>query len=387
MSGTGDTSEDSAARPTLLVVLTSLCAEGTPILALDMCRHWQRWGISPHIVTLLTEPMDLEGEFRRLGIPVHTLALSTAGRSKFPLLAIGIHRLCRQLRPQAILSMPLGWHALMFMGARAAGVQRTAAHVGNYPPVENPQALAKFRFLMQLGRGVTDRLICCSHYVQQGVQAHFGIAAADTEVIYNGVDVETMARRSATARSRLLRSANRPFVVGMVARLEIHKDQPTLIRAVRVLKDAGLSIELRLIGEGSRRAEYERLIQSLEVQANVKLLGMRRDLPEQLGELDAFVFSAKPDEGLGVALIEAMAARLPIIATDVGACREVLDGNAFGHLVPPADVGAMADAIRRIATSAQQDEKMLDGASARAATVFAIENMAREYAHTLGLPA
>ena len=383
-SGARHAGEDQTARPILLVILTSLCAEGAPVLALDMCRLWQTWGLSPHVVTLVTEPTDLEAEFRRLEIPVHTLALSSTGRAKFPLLATGIHRLCRQLRPQAVLSMPLGWHAMMFMGARGAGVRNTAAHVGNYPPVDDPKALAKFRFLMQLGRGVTDRLICCSTYVQQAVHAHFDIPMRETQVIYNGVDVETLARRSALARSRVAGSTNRPFTIGMVARLEIHKDQPTLIRAVRTLKDAGLSVELRLIGEGSRRDEYERLVESLSVQANVKLLGMRRDLPEQLGELDAFVFSAKPDEGLGVALIEAMAARVPIIATDVGACREVLEGSAFGHLVPPADVGALADAIRRVATSGQQNGKMLDGASARAATVFSIESMARRYASCLG---
>jgi glycosyltransferase involved in cell wall biosynthesis len=351
-----------------------------------MCRYWQRWGISPHVVTLVTDPTDLEAEFRRLGIPIHTLALSSSGRAKFPLLAIGIHRLCRILRPRAVLSMPLGWHALMFMGARAAGVQNTAAHVGNYPPVDDSKALAKFRFLMQLGRGVTDRLICCSRYVQQGVQAHFGIPEPETKVIYNGVDVETLSRRSEKARSRLVGRTDRPFTIGMVARLEVHKDQPTLIRAVKALKDGGLSVELRLIGEGSRRDEYEGLVASLGLQGNVKLLGMRRDLAEQLGELDAFVFSAKPDEGLGVALIEAMAARVPIIATDVGACREVLDGSTFGRLVPPGDVDEMAEAIRRLATAGQTDGKALDGAGVRAATVFSIENMARQYGQCLGFP-
>lgn len=371
--------------PTLLVVLTSLCAEGTPVLALDMCRYWLRWGISPQVVTLVTEPTDLEAEFTGLGIPLHTLALSTAGRAKFPLLALGIHRLCLRLRPQAVLSMPLGWHALTFMGARAAGVTHTGAHVGNYPPADHPKALAKFRFLMQLGRGVTDRLICCSSYVQQGVNEHFGIPLEDTQVIYNGVDVPAVARRAQAARDALAPGAPRPFAIGMVARLEIHKDQPTLIRAVRALKDAGLPVELRLIGEGSRREEYQRLVNSLGLQGQVKLLGMRRDVPEQLGQLDAFVFSAKPDEGLGVALIEAMAARVPIIATDVGACREVLNGNELGHLVPAGDVQAMAAAIRSIADHRSDEGPRLAAARARAEAVFSIESMALRYAECLGV--
>ena len=373
---------DDASPATLLIVLTSLCAEGAPVLVLDMCRHWQKWGLVPHVVTLMTEPTDLEAEFRSLGVPIHTLALSPAGRSKFPLLVMGIHRLCLQLRPRAVLSMPLGWHTLMFMGARGAGVVHTAAHVGNYPPIEDRKALAKFRFLVQLGRGVTDRLICCSTYVEQGVHEHFGIPPSETEVIYNGVDVEKIASRSAVARQRIAGIGDRPFTIGMVARLEVHKDQPTLVRAVRILKTSGLSVELRLIGEGSRREEYERLVASLGLQSNVKLLGMRRDLPEQLGELDAFVFSAKPDEGLGVALIEAMAAHVPVVATDVGACREVLNGSALGELVPAGDDVAMADAVRRIIEK-RIDERQ-DAAWARAQALFSIEGMARRYARCLG---
>jgi len=384
-NGFGATGGGFSSPPRLLVVLTSLCAEGTPILALDMCRRWQQWGIAPQVVTLVTEPTDLEAEFRALGVPLHTLALSTAGRAKFPLLAVGIHRLCLQLRPRAVLSMPLGWHALTFMGARAAGVEYTGAHVGNYPPVEHPKALAKFRFLMQLGRGVTDRLFCCSAYVQKGVHDHFGIPLEDTDVIYNGVDVETVARRAEAARSRSSATMARPFTIGMVARLEVHKDQPTLIRAVGALKESGMSIELRLIGEGSRREEYQQLVTALGLQSEVKLLGMRRDVPEQLGQLDAFVFSAKPDEGLGVALIEAMAARVPIIATDVGACREVLNGSELGHLVAPADVAAMAAAIRDIAARRSEEGPRLDAAFERAETLFSIESMARRYAECLGV--
>lgn len=369
----------------LLVVLTSLCAEGTPVLVLDMCRRWQRWGLAPHVVTLLTEPRDLEAEFRAAGVPLSTLALPAAGRAKFPLLTFGIYRLCRQLRPRAVLSMPLGWHAFTFMGARAAGVTRTAAHVGNYPPADQPGALAKFRFLVQLGRGVTDRLICCSGYVERGVHQHFGIAPSSTTVIYNGVDIEAVAGRAAAARSRSSEGPPRPFVIGMVARLEVHKDQPTLIRAVRLLKDEGLPIELRLIGEGSRRAEYEALIAQLDLQANVKLLGMRRDVPDQLGQLDAFVFSAKPDEGLGVALIEAMVAGVPIIATDVGACREVLADGAFGQLVAPANVAEMAGAIRQAYARGPRGDAQGEASRTRARSLFSIDTMALRYAQCLGL--
>jgi glycosyltransferase involved in cell wall biosynthesis len=143
--------------------------------------------------------------------------------------------------------------------------------------------------------------------------------------------------------------------------------------------------EVWLVGEGSRRQEYEGLIRELGLADTVKLLGMRRDVPELLGQMDAFVFSAKPDEGLGVALIEAMAAEVPIIATDVGACREVLENGLLGSLVPEADAPAMAAAILNLAGRSDGDRGRLDAARAKALTRFSIDEMAQRYAVSLKL--
>lgn len=369
----------------LLVALTSLCAEGTPVLALDLCRHWMAVGIEPTVMTLADRPDDLAAEFRHQGVPVERLHLPARGTQRFTALAAATYELCQRLRPRAFLSMPLGWHAFMFMGARGARVPRTAAHVGNYPPVSGDRrALAKFRFLVQLGRPVTHRLICCSSYIQAGVVQHFGVPIEETALIYNGVDVRAIENRAAAAAARSS-GGSRPMVVGMVARFEVHKDQPTLIRAAALLRDAGWPIEVWLVGEGSRRQEYERLVADLGLTNTVKLLGMRRDVPELLGQMDAFVFSAKLDEGLGVALIEAMAAGVPIVATDVGACREVLLDGSLGELVPGADPVAMAQAIRRLGDAAPERRARRDRARARALETFSIGQMADAYAGTLGL--
>ena len=366
----------------LLVILTSLCAEGTPVLTLDMCRQWKARGISPVVATLAERPNDLAPEFHAAGIPVRRMNLSASRRGRFPKLALAVYRLCRELRPDAVLSMPLGWHAFMFLGARAAGVRSTAAHVGNYPPLHAGREFMKFRTLVRLGQPVTNALICCSSYIQQGIWEHFGVSAHRTRLIYNGVDVEPIAL--AAARSRASRGSG-PFVVGMVATLEIHKDQPTLIRAAARLRDAGVPIEVWLVGEGTRREEYQRLIAELSLQQVVRLLGMRRDVPALLGQMDAFVFSAKPDEGLGVALIEAMAASVPIIATDVGACREVLQDGALGKLVPAGDVAAMADAIAAMTRHPADHTRQVQDARRRALEVFSISEMARQYALCLKL--
>jgi len=367
----------------LLVVLTSLCAEGTPVLALEMSRRWQARGISPVVAVLNDQPDDLAAEFQAARIPVERIVLPARGSLRFPSLAFSVFRLCRRLRPRAVLSMPLGWHAFTFLGARAAGVATTAAHVGNLPPIHDDRALEKFRFLVQLGRPVTDKLICCSSYVERATQEHFRMPPHKTEVIYNGVDVAALMRRSTQARAT--RRPGGKFVVGMVARLEVHKDQPTLIRAAALAQQADLALEVWLVGEGSRRQEYQRLIDELGLAESVKLLGMRRDVPELLGAMDAFVFSAKPDEGLGVALIEAMAAEVPIIATDVGACREVLMDGALGTLVPEGDARSMAQAILELARAPAPAHDRVVAAARHATTVFSIDEMADRYGRCLKL--
>jgi glycosyltransferase involved in cell wall biosynthesis len=203
----------------------------------------------------------------------------------------------------------------------------------------------------------------------------------ETVVIYNGVDVSAVEQRADAAR----RHHAERFVVGMVARLEVHKDQPTLIRAAKLLRDSGRPLEVWLIGDGTRRAEYEKLIGELGLGDSVKLLGMRRDIPELLAQLDAFAFAAKPDEGQGVALVEAMAVGVPIVATNVGACREVLNDGGLGLLVPPADPQALAGALATLRDDPSSAAERAKRARIKAFDAFSIDAMARSYARCLGL--
>jgi glycosyltransferase involved in cell wall biosynthesis len=124
----------------------------------------------------------------------------------------------------------------------------------------------------------------------------------------------------------------------------------------------------------------------LDLGGTVKLLGLRRDVPELLGQMDVYMFWAKPDEGHPVALVEAMAAGVPIMATDVGSAREVLLNGELGDLIPPADPAAMATALGRLIDSGRRgDPARIEGARKRAKGVFSIEEMAANYARVLEL--
>jgi glycosyltransferase involved in cell wall biosynthesis len=171
----------------------------------------------------------------------------------------------------------------------------------------------------------------------------------------------------------------------MVARLEAHKDHPTLLRALALLRDQGLPLRLWLIGDGSRRPQLESLIHTLGLSAQVQLLGSRRDIPRLLAQLDLFVFAAGPDEGFGIALAEAMAAGVPVVATAVPACRALLAGGRCGLLVPPADPAALAAAIRSALADPAAARRRAAAARRRARRRYGVPAMAHAYARELGL--
>ena len=134
----------------------------------------------------------------------------------------------------------------------------------------------------------------------------------------------------------------------MVGRLEAHKDQKSLIRAIKNLKERGIKTKLFLIGDGSLKSKLVKLTKNLQLNNDVLFLGARNDIVKILDKLDIFVFSTTEDEGFGIALVEAMGKGLPVIASDVGACREILQDGEYGTLVKPHCSISIADSIESI---------------------------------------
>ena len=363
----------------VLIVLMSLVAEGTPQLALQLARQWQQDGLNVEVLVMQPEPRDMQAEFEALGLPLHWVDLGN-GLSRYWALLCHGYRLCRRLRARSVMSFPLGWHAFVAIGARLAGASRICAYVGNPPPIWTGASFKKFKLMVQLGRPFTHRLICCSRYLLDLTLRDFQVGPKEATVIYNSCDLDAFTSTPAPQDQ-----SHEPPRIAMTARLEVHKDQPTLIRAAALLKTQGSPIEVWLIGEGSRRAELQQLINELNVADNVKLLGSRRDVPALLSQCDLFVFQALRDEGFGIALAEAMAARLPIVATNVGACREVLEAGSCGLLVPEQDPQAMADGILQALREGEVKASRTKAAYQRAIAEFSVPESAVAYGRQLGV--
>src|SRR5262245_60027221 len=118
---------------TCLIVLQSLAAEGTPRMAVELCRHWLQAGVRPALAVLSSSHLDLQAEFDQLGVEIHWLEMPERGYGRYFRLIRQVARLVRKRRAVAVLSMPFGWHSFIAIGARAGGARRVVAHVGNHP--------------------------------------------------------------------------------------------------------------------------------------------------------------------------------------------------------------------------------------------------------------
>ena len=356
------------------IVLTTLRAEGGPALAAGLAAEWAGAGMAPEVVVLSGRDRTMAPAFEALGVRVTELDHDRIGPRHWPSIARDVARALRRLRADAVVSIPNGVHGAIFAGAALAGVRRRVVHVGNYP-WHWQHGFWKYRATMRASAPVTPNLICVTGHVREGVQRHFGRVARRTHVVPNGIDLDRFAFTPRPIRTE------GPLVVTMVGRLDGGKDHVTLIRAVAVLKARGTDVQLRLVGEGALGDTLRKGACTEGAADRIAFLGARSDVPDLLAGTDVFAFSVRPEEGLGIALVEAMAAGTRIAATDVGACREVLDGGRCGRLVPENDPEAWADAI----LEAARDETRVRAARARAEAVYSRRAMAEGYARVLGL--
>lgn len=322
----------------ILHVLMSARAEGTVRLALDWL---DEPSMEQGVLVLHNHPDDLAAALKsRAGFWEAAGSLPT-GWSKYAWIMSAVAASCRRNRPDMVLCWTNGLAPWVLGGAHRAGVRRLITHAGN-PPTTSLKGRVHTLLGSWAVRAWGGRMVCCSHYVADRYRASLGMAQSIIRVAYNCAPVDTVARIAAeqppgTAGLRLR--------LIMVATLEAHKDHATLIKSMVRVREAVTEVELNLVGEGSLQEPLVALAQQEGVADVINFLGSRTDVPALLGQSDVFVFSTTREEGLGIVLIEALAAGLPVIASDVPACREFLDHGRWGDLVPAGDPDRLAAAI------------------------------------------
>ena len=238
-----------------------------------------------------------------------------------------------------------------------------------------PRARRLFPWLGRLHR----RIVFVARYLQETAVAGYGIRPHRTAVIPNAADVAALRPRPrdpAIARSIGIGPADP--VVGTVGNLRPVKDHATLVRAFALVAQRIPNAKLLVVGEGDQRPALEALVGELGLQRAVQLLGTRGDVPDLLPQFDVFAVSSK-SEGLSLAIVEAMACELPVVATRVGGNPDTVVDGETGVLVPPGDEAALAQALVELLQDPGRRRRLGSAGRRRAEAEFSLSSMVERY--------
>jgi glycosyltransferase involved in cell wall biosynthesis len=271
-------------------------------------------------------------------------------------------RILRRLRPDVAHVMDVWPQAVV--AARIARVPRVLVthHTPELPRRDNLAG----RAWQRLGWLARPEVI----YTSETDRARDG--RRPSHVVALGIDLDRF-----DGATPALPAGERPLV-GNVARLAPQKDHRTLVAAARLVPEADFVVA----GDGPQRA----VLEQLAAGTRVRFLGARDDVPELLASFAVFAFPSL-FEGLCLAVIEAQAAGVPVVATPVGGIRETVVDGETGLLVPTGDPPALAAAIRRLLEDRVAAEAMAAEAKRRVRERFSIERMVDETLRLYGLRA
>jgi glycosyltransferase involved in cell wall biosynthesis len=196
-----------------------------------------------------------------------------------------------------------------------------------------------------LARRCPGAIIAGSEEIRRDILRYDRVLPELLEIIPNSVDLSrsasTLSREEARARLDLSASS---YVLGTIGRLEEQKGHRFLLDALAKLRAEGLDMVLLLVGGGREEAALKAQAERLQLGAAVRFLGTRSDLGDLFRAMDLFVMPSLW-EGLSLAMLSAMAASLPVVATDVGGVPQVLGDNERGFVLPSADADRLAAQI------------------------------------------
>jgi glycosyltransferase involved in cell wall biosynthesis len=281
----------------------------------------------------------------------------------------------RRERVELLHTHEFGMNAFGSAAALLARIPAVCTIHGRHWVADRPRRARAYRWLRRLGVPVVAVSEDLAGFLVQGL----GLPRARLEVVHNGIPLpaeippaERTARRS-SAREALGIPPDLALIVA-VGNLYPVKDHASLLRALARLPGARVAIA----GRGAEEEPLRRLAAELGLADRVHLLGLRDDVETVFASADVF---AQPSlsEGLPLAVLEAMAAGLPVVASRVGGIPEAVADGETGYLVPPADPAALAAALARVLEAEDRGSALAAAARARAAAEFSVEQMTERY--------
>ncbi len=203
--------------------------------------------------------------------------------------------------------------------------------------------------------------------------------ASRVRVIYNGVDVDLFASPSNPgAKRREIGLPPDAWVIGTVGNLRPEKNHALLLRALPALLRQASDAWLVVAGDGERREALEALARELGVKERVLFLGARTDVPALFGVFDVYCLPSH-FEGMPLSLLEAMAARKPIVGTSVVGIKDLLVDGVTGLLTAANDAEALSRALLRIHRDRTLGARMVEAGWRHVNTHARLETMVRRH--------
>jgi len=334
-----------------VLVINSFLAGGAERSLLELLPRLEDRGVTPIVATLFRREMGFEEEARSSGRDVRLLR--GAGRLAK---AATLRGIVKDEKPGLVYTSLFDADLVGRLACIGSGVP-VMSNLANtsYDPsrLNDPNVDRRRLRIAQMvdgftARHLTDHFHAVSQAVKDSAVQHLSIPADRISVVRRGRDVSRLGESSEDRKHqsrRLLGIEDDAEVVISVGRQEYQKGHSHLISAFSGVVAERPRARLLIVGrEGHSTSELRELIANLSLEMSVSLLGHRSDVPDLLAAADVFAFPSIY-EGLGGALIEALALGLPVVASDLPAIREVVREGENALLVPAADPGELHAAI------------------------------------------
>jgi glycosyltransferase involved in cell wall biosynthesis len=227
-----------------------------------------------------------------------------------------------------------------------------------------------------------DKVICVCHAQEKHWQRKFPFLVGKTQVIYNGIHIEQfdydVSRQSGKALRQHLTISENAKVICHIAGFRPEKGHAILLNAFGMLAQHDPDAFLLFVGDGVLRPEIEGRVRKANLTSRVRFLGNMTDVRPALAASDCSVLASTAVETFSIAMLESMAMRVPMVATNIGGTAEAVLHGQTGLLVPANEPTAMADALFYILEHHEERQTMGDAGRNLVMRDFSAANMIRE---------
>jgi glycosyltransferase involved in cell wall biosynthesis len=347
---------------------------GAETLVVEMCRKIEAYGYIPevyHFGNPWLEEKCREFDIPSFFAPGHKWYKSAV---TLPLFIPVFARFLKQRHVDILHSHLFGPVTGACFSANLAGIP----HIGTLHDIYTVEEKKKRIRYIQLSSLLGTRLVTVSRQMKTYLAGLGRFSDAALQTIVNGMDLDKFNISSSREQYPELELGPDDIVLICVGRLETIKGHDILLKAFGKIQ-TGKHIKLLIVGDGPCRQEIKQQIGEMGLQQNVKMLGQRNDIPGLLNLSDCFVLSSR-SEGLSCSIIEAMAAGLPVIATDVGGNSELVVQGENGYLIPPDNAGILSLRLKFVIDDAALRRRLGEMSQQLAKEHYSLDAMMQKYA-------